>query len=231
MTTKVPVVTIDGPSGSGKGTIAQKLAARLGWHLLDSGALYRAVGLAAIRRGVDLDDAAALADMTNSLDLRFESDGHWAKIWLGEDEITDEIRTEAISRSASRVSAHPPVREALLVRQRAFAKPPGLVADGRDMGTVVFPDAVVKVFLTASAEERAIRRHKQLKEKGIDVSLRDLSRGIADRDQRDASRPVAPLKPADDANVLDSTNLSPDEVLARVLDWLEQKGIEVPLED
>jgi cytidylate kinase len=226
----VPVLTIDGPSGSGKGTIAQALARRLGWHRLDSGALYRSVGLAAGRRGVAFDDPEQLAAMTAGLQLEFSTVGDAEVVLLDGQDISAAIRSEAAGRAASEVAALAPVRLALLQRQRAFAIEPGLVADGRDMGTVVFPAAVLKVFLTASAEERALRRHKQLKEKGIDVSLRDLSRGIAERDQRDASRSIAPLRPAGDARVLDSTELSPADVVRQVLEWLQAKGIPVPQE-
>lgn len=221
MSRTAPVVTIDGPSGSGKGTVADRLAARLGWHRLDSGALYRCVGLAASRRGVALTDPGAVEAMTRTLDLVFEG----GAIRLDGDDVSESIRSESAGQAASTVAALPGVRAALLERQRAFAVAPGLVADGRDMGTVVFPDAELKVFLTASAEARAHRRHKQLKEKGISVSLRDLSKGIADRDERDSSRAVAPLVPADDARVLDSTSLSPAEVIRQVLDWLEAEGI------
>ena len=228
MASPVPVVTIDGPSGSGKGTIAVALARRLGWHRLDSGALYRSVGVAAEERGIALDDAAALAQLTRGLELRFLADSGGETVRLGNRDITAAIRSESAGLAASVVSAVAGVRQALLERQRAFAVAPGLVADGRDMGTVVFPDARLKVFLTASAEQRARRRHKQLKEKGIDVSLRDLSQGIADRDRRDSSRAVAPLRPADDAKVLDSTDLSPADVLRRILEWLHETGISVP---
>jgi CMP/dCMP kinase len=219
----VPVVAIDGPSGSGKGTIADSVAHRLGWHRLDSGALYRCVGVAAEARGIALTDAAALAALTRWLDLDFGAPGSGTIRLAGRD-ISEAIRSEAAGQAASAVAALPAVREALLERQRAFAVAPGLVADGRDMGTVVFPKAVLKVFLTASPEERARRRHKQLKEKGISVSLRDLSKGIADRDERDTSRTVAPLRPAEDARVLDSTNRSPSEVVQCVLGWLEAAG-------
>jgi cytidylate kinase len=222
-----PVVTIDGPSGSGKGTIARALAVKLGWHRLDSGALYRSIGLAGQRKGIALTDAPALAAMTRELNLSFTADGSGEQVLLEGQDISEAIRSEEAGGAASAVAALPAVRQALLERQRAFARPPGLVADGRDMGTVVFPDAVLKVFLTASPEARAERRHKQLIEKGISVSLRDLSKGISDRDERDASRPVAPLRPADDARVLDSTDLSPAEVVQQVLSWLEEKGISV----
>ena len=227
----VPVIAIDGPSGSGKGTIAHQLARRLRWHRLDSGALYRCVGLAALRRGVPLDDAEALAQLTADIDLSFETSGDGETVRLESDDVTDAIRSEEAGKAASVVAAIPSVRQALLARQRSFATAPGLVADGRDMGTVVFPGAALKVFLTASPEERARRRHKQLKDKGISVSLRDLSKDIAERDARDASRKVAPLKPADDARLLDSTELGPEEVLRQVLDWLRDEGIaDVPTE-
>jgi cytidylate kinase len=218
------VLTVDGPSGSGKGTISRQVASRLGWHLLDSGALYRLVGLAAARRQVSLDDGDGLAALATAMRVRFEADAE--RVELEGADVTGDLRTEVAGEAASRVAAIPAVRAALLQRQRDFARPPGLVADGRDMGTVVFPAATLKVFLTASAEERASRRHKQLKEKGIDVSLPDLSWDIAQRDARDASRSVAPLKPAPDARVIDSTRLTPEEVIARILKWLEEVGIQ-----
>jgi cytidylate kinase len=221
----VPVLTIDGPSGSGKGTIARELAERLGWHRLDSGALYRSAGLAAQGAGIALDDAEALARLAAGLELSFSTAAGTETVQLDGTDVTDAIRSEEAGRAASEIAALPTVRTALLGLQRAFARAPGLVADGRDMGTVVFPDATFKLFLTASAEERALRRYKQLKEKGIDVSLRDLSRGIAERDQRDASRTVAPLKPADDAKVLDSTDLSPADVVRQVLGWLREMDV------
>jgi len=213
---RVPVIAIDGPSGSGKGTVCSMLAAKLGWHLLDSGALYRVVALAAERQGIALDDSAALAELARTLAVSFAGE----RVELEGREVTEELRSERSGEAASQVAQLPGVRHALLERQRGFARPPGLVADGRDMGTVVFPDAVLKVFLTASPEARAARRHKQLKEKGISVSLPGLSREIAQRDLRDASRPVAPLRPAESARVLDSTSLTPDEVVARILGWL-----------
>lgn len=224
MTAHPPVVTVDGPSGSGKGTVSRELAGRLGWHYLDSGALYRLTALAALKRHVSLTDAAALADVAATLDVRFESVGGGEQIYLDGVDVAAEVRTERAGEAASRVAVVPEVRAALLQRQRDFAEPPGLVADGRDMGTVVFPNATLKVFLTASAEERAMRRHKQLKEKGIDVSLPDLSWDIAQRDARDANRTVAPLKPAPDAQVIDSTSLSPKEIVSRILMWLEAAG-------
>ena len=207
------VITIDGPSGSGKGTVAALVAKRLRWWLLDSGALYRLVGLAALRRNLDLADEPAVAALARRLDVEFR-DGN---IILEKQDVTDEIRTEFSGNAASRVGALPAVREALLERQRAFARPPGLVADGRDMGTVVFPAAEVKIFLTASPEERARRRYKQLIEKGFSANLADLVDEIRERDERDASRAVAPLRPADDAVVIDSTALGIDAVVAGVM--------------
>lgn len=224
MAPAAPIVTIDGPSGSGKGTISRGLASRLRWHLLDSGALYRLVALAAVRRG-NPDDPEDLAGIARSMDVSFGSVGGAEQVLLDGEDATVALRTEEAGEAASRVAAVPAVREALLQRQRDFARPPGLVADGRDMGTVVFPSADLKVFLTATADERAMRRHKQLKGKGIDVSLRDLSWDIAQRDARDASRPVAPLRPAPDARTIDSTDLSPEEVIARILQWLEAAGV------
>jgi CMP/dCMP kinase len=219
---RIPVVAIDGPSGSGKGTISRGVARALGWHWLDSGVLYRLVALAASRRGVATTDADGLTVVATSMDVKFSNDG--TRVTLDGVEVSHELRTEVAGEGASRVAAIPAVRSALLAPQRAFARAPGLVADGRDMGTVVFPDAVLKVFLTASNEERAMRRHKQLKEKGIDVSLPDLSWDIEQRDRRDANRSVAPLRPATDAQVIDSTSLSPEEVIARILSWLEAAG-------
>jgi cytidylate kinase len=220
----VPVVAIDGPSGSGKGTVSRRLAAELRWHFLDSGALYRLVALDAERRGVALDDSAALAGLAASLPVSF-GPAEGEQVFFGAEEVSEILRSEKSGAAASQVARLPVVRRALLERQRAFARAPGLVADGRDMGTVVFPDAVLKVFLTASPEERAHRRHKQLKEKGIDVSLPDLSREIAERDRRDASRSVAPLRPAEGARVVDSTGLTVEEVVARLRQWLVELGV------
>jgi len=221
----VPVLAIDGPSGSGKGTVSRTLAVRLGWHLLDSGALYRLVALAAARQGVGSSDEPALAAVARAMAVEFSPSIDRERVCLEGEEVTTALRTESCGESASQVARLPTVRAALLERQRAFAREPGLVADGRDMGTVVFPQAVLKVFLTASPQERALRRHKQLKEKGIDVSLPDLSTEIAQRDLRDASRPVAPLRPAEEARVVDSTGLTPDEVVARILGWLAIAGV------
>ncbi len=219
MTDPVPVIAVDGPSGSGKGVVSRRVAHRLGWHLLDSGALYRLVALAGLRRGLAPADEVAHAAVAATLDARFESDERdEERILLDGTPVTAELRTETAGEAASRVAAMPAVRAALLDRQRAFARRPGLVADGRDMGTVVFPAAGLKVFLTASADERASRRHKQLKDKGMDVNLADLSRDIRQRDERDANRAVAPLRPAADAVVIDSTTLTIDEVVARVVE-------------
>lgn len=214
----IPVIAIDGPSGSGKGTVARLVAARLGWHLLDSGALYRLVALAGLRRGLAADDAEGHARVAAALDVHFGLDaGGGEQAFLDGDDVTRELRAERTGELASRVAALPAVRAALLGRQRAFARAPGLVADGRDMGSIVFPGAGLKVFLTASPEERALRRHKQLKEKGLDGNLAALSAEIAERDRRDATRTVAPLVAAAGAIIVDSTALSVEEVVARVL--------------
>jgi len=218
-----PVLAIDGPSGSGKGTIARQAAKALGWHLLDSGALYRLVGLAADRQGIDLEDETKIAALAGRLDIEFGvGAGGAERVLLDGVDVSRDLRTEESGRLASAVATLPAVREALLGLQRGFRRAPGLVADGRDMGTHVFPDAALKVFLTASVEERANRRYKQLKDKGIDVSLAALSRDIAARDKRDTERSVAPLRPADDARVLDSSHLTIDEVTRIVLDWVRE---------
>lgn len=214
-----PIVAIDGPSGSGKGTIAGLLAQKLGWNLLDSGALYRLLAFAARNHGVDLTNEEAMKVLAAHLDVQFIAgvEGQGQRIILEGEEVTDAIRNEGIGAGASQVAALPAVREALLQRQRAFQEMPGLVADGRDMGTVVFPDAPLKIFLTASAEERARRRYLQLKAKGDDVNLASLLDEIRARDERDTQRAVAPLKAADDAILLDSTELSIEQVLELIL--------------
>ena len=222
----VPVVTIDGPSGSGKGTVSRELARHVGWHLLDSGALYRLVALSGVRAGLRPDDVAAHTALARTMAVQFDDDGRGGeRIRLDGAEVTRELRSEAAGQGASRVAAWPPVRAALLERQRAFAEPPGLVADGRDMGTVVFPEAALKIYLTASAEERALRRYKQLKEKGSDANLAALSREIAERDQRDSTRAVAPLRPAPDARIVDSTGMSVAEVVDVVLSAGRARGL------
>ncbi|MBX3590575.1 MAG: (d)CMP kinase [Burkholderiaceae bacterium] len=209
----VPLIAIDGPTASGKGTVAQRVAQVLGWAYLDSGALYRLCALAALRAGVDLDDETGLAALAAALPVRFvdgriELDGH---------DVTEAIRDEAVGNAASRIAVLPALRASLLGLQRSFRRPPGLVADGRDMGTVVFPDATLKVFLTATAESRAERRYKQLIEKGFSANLADLLRDLQQRDERDANRAVAPLRPAEGAVVIDSTHLDIDQTVARVL--------------
>jgi cytidylate kinase len=216
---QAPVITIDGPSGSGKGTVAGLLAKQLGWNLLDSGALYRLLAFAAGNHGVDLTNEESLKLLAAHLDVQFiaSGNGQGQRIILEGEEVTDLIRNEQIGAGASQVASLPAVRDALLQRQQAFQEMPGLIADGRDMGTVVFPDAPLKIFLTASAEERARRRYLQLKAKGDDVNLASLLDEIQARDERDAQRAVAPLKSAADAIVLDSTELSIEKVLERIL--------------
>jgi cytidylate kinase len=226
--TVVPVLTIDGPSGSGKGTISRLVAGRLGWHLLDSGALYRLVALAGKQNNLDANDVAGHTQLAGGMQVRFAAAPDGAEqVLLGNppQDVTRALRSEETGQGASRVAAWPAVRDALFERQRAFAQPPGLVADGRDMGTVVFPDARVKIFLTASAQERAQRRYKQLKDKGSDASLAALSLEIAERDRRDSTRAVAPLKPAADAVLVDSTGLSIEAVVDRVLAELAARGL------
>jgi cytidylate kinase len=210
-----PVIAIDGPTASGKGTVAQRLAASLGFHYLDSGSLYRLAALAALEAGVALDDEAGVAALARHLDIHFDGE----RILLGERDVGDEIRSEAISQSASKVAVLPQVRTALLQRQRDFRQAPGLVCDGRDMGSVVFPDAVVKVFLTASVEARADRRLKQLIHKGMSAIIGDVVKDLRSRDERDINRPVAPLKRLDDAQLLDTTEISADEAVTKILDW------------
>ena len=209
----IPVIAIDGPSASGKGTVASRVAQKLGFHYLDSGALYRLVALAADRSGIPLDDEARLARLASGLDVRFAG----SEIWLDKECVTENVRTEACGNGASRVAALPAVREALLARQRAFRQAPGLVADGRDMGSVVFPDAATKIFLTASAQIRADRRYKQLKEKDLHASIENILQDIMQRDERDSARSVAPLQKCADASLLDTTSLTINEAVDEVL--------------
>ena len=209
----IPVIAIDGPTASGKGTVAQRIADTLGFHYLDSGSLYRLVALAATRAGIDHDNETGLATLAAGLDVRFV-DGH---IWLSGQEVTNDIRTEMVSQNASRVASLPKVRAALLQRQRNFRRPPGLVCDGRDMGSVVFPDATAKFFLTASVEARAERRTKQLNEKGMSAIMTDVVKELRARDERDSSRPVAPLKHFSDAYLIDTNDISADLAVDKIL--------------
>jgi len=220
-----PVITLDGPGGSGKGTIAMRVAADLDWHFLDSGALYRLVAVAAMDRGIGATEESALGRVAEILDVSFGVSDEGMVILLDGNYITGRLRTEAVSVFASRIAAYPVVRAALVQRQRAFRKMPGLVADGRDMGTVIFPDAVLKIFLTASAEARAERRYKQLKEKGESVNLSRLFRDIKMRDERDSTRAVSPLRAADDAHIIDSTEMSINDVLKEIHDLIKKSGI------
>ncbi len=225
MQDSIPVITIDGPSGAGKGTVARIVAEQLGWHLLDSGAIYRVLAVAIQHHNVSIEEEEPLIPLAAHLDVQFEisSQQDEVKIILEGENVTDTIRKEEIGDLASKVAEFPRVREALLRRQRAFNVEPGLVADGRDMGTIVFTQAPVKIFLTASAEERARRRFNQLKEKGFSVSMLGLLDGIRQRDERDQNRKIAPLIPADDALTIDSTNLSVQEVVNKILSFANEK--------
>jgi cytidylate kinase len=215
--TCIPVITVDGPGGSGKGTITTRLANHLGWHFLDSGALYRLTALAVMKNGLSTDDETALGQLASNLDIRFDTKGVDVIAVLDEEDVTEQLRYEETGVVASEIAANPAVRSALIGRQRQFRQPPGLVADGRDMGTVVFPDAKLKIFLTASAEIRAERRYKQLKQKGESVNLTRLFREIKARDLRDQSRSVAPLRPAEDAVIIDSSEMSIEEVFGKIV--------------
>ncbi|MGL5430492.1 MAG: (d)CMP kinase [Vibrio sp.] len=223
MSSHTPIVTVDGPSGAGKGTLCMLLAKQLGFQLLDSGAIYRVLALAAIHHGVDLESEPALVPLATHLDVQFIAEGDLVKVILEGEDVSRELRKEETGMAASKVAALPRVREALLRRQRAFASGIGLVADGRDMGTVVFPTAEAKIFLDASAEERARRRFKQLQLKGLDVKFDALLSEIQQRDDRDRNRTVAPLRPAEDALVLDSTALTIDQVVEQALQYIESK--------
>jgi cytidylate kinase len=214
----LPVIAIDGPSGSGKGTVAELVARELGFHYLDSGAIYRATALAAKRAGVDFSDQAGLIGLAQNLPLRFEK----GEIWLGNDQVSDAIRSEQTGEDASKIASIPLLRQALLARQRAFLQPPGLVADGRDMGSVVFPQSGLKIFLTASAEARAERRTKQLKQKGIEVRISDVLKDLQQRDSRDSSRVTSPLQQSKDAKLLDTSNLSIEQAVEQVLKWYRE---------
>ncbi len=218
-----PVVTVDGPSGAGKGTLSSLLASKLGWHFLDSGAIYRVLAVATLHHDLPCDDEESIVPLATGLDVSFETEGEGTRIILEGEDVTDDIRTEQVGAVASKVAALPRVREALLRRQRAFQHEPGLVADGRDMGTVVFPDAIVKIFLTASAEARAERRYAQLKEKGMDVNIARLLTDIQARDERDSQRAVAPLVPAEDAVIIDSTDLDITQVFEKAIDVINSR--------
>jgi cytidylate kinase len=220
---KIPVIAIDGPAASGKGTVAKGLANALGFHYLESGALYRLVALVAQRESIDPNDASALAQVASALEIRFVDD----QIFLSGQEVAEQLRVESIGNLASQIAAHPALRRALLARQRAFRTAPGLSCDGRDMGTVVFPDAALKVFYTARVEVRAERRLKQLKQKGLDANLADLSRDLAERDARDAARATAPLAAAADALILDASDLRVDQALDVLLRWARERQIGV----
>jgi cytidylate kinase len=221
MTSSIPVLTIDGPSGSGKGTLSRAVARELGWHFLDSGAIYRALAIAVLRQGIAFEDEEQIAALGLAMDLSFTADDP-PKVFLAGEDIASEIGKETTGNAASRIAQITAVRSALLDKQLSFRKAPGLVADGRDMGTIVFKDAYRKVFLTASAEVRAQRRLKQLKDKGLDVTLDSLTREIEERDKRDRERAVAPLVKADDALLIDSSHLTIPEVIRQVLDWVRQ---------
>tara|TARA_B100000614_G_scaffold194526_1_gene175744 strand:- start:14927 stop:15598 length:672 start_codon:yes stop_codon:yes gene_type:complete len=219
----IPVVTVDGPSGAGKGTLSALIAEKLGWHLLDSGAIYRVLAVAAMHHDLPVDDESAVVPLASGLDVSFEIDKEQRRVVLEGEDVTDDIRTEEVGAVASQIASLARVREALLRRQRAFQQDPGLVADGRDMGTVVFPDANVKLFLTASAEARAERRYNQLKDKGLNVNIARLLTDIKARDDRDANRSIAPLVPAEDAVVIDSTDLDINQVFESAMEIINSR--------
>jgi len=221
---EIPILTIDGTSGVGKGTAAAKIAQIMDWNLLDSGAIYRSLAIAALQKNVALNQEVMLAELAETLDLRFEAKDGEALVFLNNQEITKDIRREEAGNAASKIAIFQGVRTALLARQRAFAQPKGLVADGRDMGTVVFPEAWLKVFLTASIEERAKRRYKQLKKKGIDAQLSDLITILTERDTRDSQRAIAPLQPAADAIIIDTSHLSVDQVINEIIHLIHYKN-------
>ena len=222
---EVPIITVDGPSGTGKGTVCSFLASELGWHLLDSGALYRVLAHAALKNGVDLADAPALAELAGNLQVEFiqENAGSGRKIYLEGEDISHTVRTEECGNTASKIAAYPQVRKALVEKQRAFKRLPGLIADGRDMGTVIFPEAELKLFLTAGPEERARRRYNQLIEQGIGVNLARLSAEIRERDARDQGRTTSPLIPAPEAIVIDTTDFTVEEVNEKVLALVRER--------
>ena len=222
MSSTIPVLTLDGPSGVGKGTVCLLVARQLGWHILDSGSLYRLLALSA-GDNVDLDNSSQLADLARDMQIEYVTSGDALGIYLRGEDVSEAIRTEATGVLASKVAAIPEVRQALLDKQKAFAQAPGLVADGRDMGTTVFPQAALKIFLTASAEERAKRRYKQLKEKGVSANLSQLTVELQERDERDSTRSASPLLAADDAIVIDTSTLSIDEVCSQVMQLVEQR--------
>lgn len=222
MLNQIPVITIDGPSGSGKGTLGRLLAKHLHWHYLESGSLYRILAYAALQQGIDLNDATALAHLSLHLNVQFLPHDLYFRIFLSHQDITQPLQTEQCGNAASKIAAHPEVRKALLQQQINFRQAPGLVTDGRDMGTVVFPNAQMKLFLLANREERAKRRYNQLKDKGINVSLSDVLQELTERDFRDENRAISPLKPASDAILLDTTSLDVNQVFAKVLQLVDE---------
>ncbi len=227
MSAEIPVITIDGPGGAGKGTASFLLARKNGWHLLDSGAIYRIFALAALKQGVDLEDTIALRTLGAAIQVEFRLAEDGVETWLNGERVDQELRTEQTGMAASKVAAIPVVRMALFELQRNFRQPPGLVADGRDMGTVVFPEAPCKIYLTASVQERARRRFLQLSQQGQDVTMASLVREIRERDERDMNRSVAPLKPAPEALILDTTGLSIAQVLRKIAEFARSKGLNV----